>query len=828
MGFRSIRRRPGRFALTAVGVALGVGVLFAVLITNSTIDEGMDRFVRTTDTPMIEMSAAGGYETDMPAAVLGQAAALPGVVDVTGGTGVGVHIPNAPDDKEGLFLYGGLLRNGSASPPKRKREGSDIITRGRDAADDKDEVVLSEAVASQMHASRGSSVEFVAPTGRIRLRVVGITVRRDGRPHDDRSAATSYPTARRLVGRGEVVNFGTIRLASGTDAAQWIADHGAAFGAAVQLTSSGVFADAFRDVIGSGKAALGGLAGVALFVSGFMIFLTLSMNVAEAAAVHGTMRAVGASRGQIRRTVLTDALALVLLSTPAGLVFGLLAANLTIRLTRAAYGLPSLTMTVRPISAVVALLVGVGVTLAAAMVPAQRAAAVAPVVAIRGAGDERPGAGRLWIAGLAAIVAGFVVVFASSQKRVDVGSSFILFGAVLVVPAIMGPIAGVAGLLTRRLARGVGTVGVLHLRKEPRRSAYTLALVMVVLAMVFATGAVHLSLRRNLTSALARQFPADLAVYGAGRLDAPLRETIATTPGVDATTPLWFTRTYQRTPTAANVDLMVLDAPTFFAVQSVAWREGSDRAARAALTRGGAVAIPDGTSRRQRVHRGDTISLDTSSGAREFVVAGVYVSSQSRSPVLVGAGDGTRLFGVEVPTAIAATVKPGFRVDAVKTAIERRAPGLVFVRSTSAQKADYLRGQTQFFNLVYALVLIALIMGMLGVTNTLAMAVLRRTREIGVLRAVGTERRQLRRMALVEAMTLGLTGLALAIPLGVVLSVTVLQTVTRTLGTAVEYIFPWPMFAVIGPIAVLAAALSAVVPGRHAARVDPARVLRFD
>jgi putative ABC transport system permease protein len=197
--------------------------------------------------------------------------------------------------------------------------------------------------------------------------------------------------------------------------------------------------------------------------------------------------------------------------------------------------------------------------------------------------------------------------------------------------------------------------------------------------------------------------------------------------------------------------------------------------------------------------------------------------------LLIGVSDGNRAFGIGPPNLIAASVAEGHRPAAVKAAIERASTdGALFVQLTSEQKADFIKGQTQFFNLVYALVLIAVVMGMLGVTNTLAMAVLRRTREIGILRAVGTERRQLRRMALVEATTIGLTGLVLAIPLGLVLSVTVLQTVTRTLDTVVAYVFPWPMFAAVAPLALLVAVLSSVIPGRHAARVDPARVLRFD
>jgi putative ABC transport system permease protein len=831
LGARTIRRRLTRFALTALGVSLGIAVLFAVLITNATITAGLEGYLATNDVPQVTIQPVGGYDTDLQRSVVDAAARLPDVVDVSGGTGVEVRIPGAGPDKDRVYLYGGFLRTGRARPPHHTPRGSDLVLKGRAAADGKDEVVISDAIARQMHADVGATVEFIGPQGALRMLVVGRNVRRDGKPDDNRFASTSYPTASRLAARGEVVSYGNIRLAKGTDGVRWTNAHRRELGPSVQLGgSTNQYATVFRNALETGRAALAGLAGIALFVSGFLIFLTLSVTVAEATPIHGTLRALGASRSQVRRTVLADALVLVALAIPLGIVLGLVGAVGTIGLTRSAFGLPSLKMSVPPAAAAVSVAVGIVVTLIAAVLPARRAASVAPVVAMRGGAAPRVGIGRLWVIGVAMIAAGLGVVAISSQKRVDVGSILILFGAVMVVPALMAPVAAVAGFFTRRAARGVGHIGVLYLRKEPRRSAYILGLVMVVLAMVFAAGSVHLSMHRSMVNSISQEFPADLAVVAADRLDGAAIAQVAATPGVRGYAAVWRTATTEREPGTSGVDLTIIEPEKFFAIQGFTWADGDNVSARGALQRGGAVLAPDSIARAQRLHRGSAVVLETSTGTRRFTVAGVYRSFQSFAPFFMSLEDGRSSFKVNAPSALAVAVTPGRPPAAVKAAIEGRANAgsLLFVRVTSVEKARIVKGQTQFFQLVYAIVLIAVIMGMLGVTNTLAMAVLRRTREIGILRAVGTERRQLRRMALVESATVALSGLVLAIPLGLLLSYTVLQTVTRTLGTVVAYTYPWPMFAAVAPLALVVAVASSIVPGRHAARVDPARVLRFD
>jgi putative ABC transport system permease protein len=342
-----------------------------------------------------------------------------------------------------------------------------------------------------------------------------------------------------------------------------------------------------------------------------------------------------------------------------------------------------------------------------------------------------------------------------------------------------------------------------------------------------------LSLHRNLVKTISQQFPADLAVFAGTSFDPAVHDRVLHTDGVRAGSDIRFTRATVKEPAAGTVNVSVLDPGTFFSLQGIPWSDGSDRTARRAFERGGAVAVPTSFALRTHVKRGSTLTLVTTAGAKPFRVVGVYLTNDRLAPLLVGLPDAGALLGdgaVSGVGVLALAVDSGHTPAGVKAAIEREFAGRspVFVRLTSEGKADVIRSQTTFFQLVYALVLIAAVMGMLGMTNTLAMAVLRRNREIGILRAIGTERRHLRRMAIVESGTLALAGLILSVPLGLLLSVTVLRSVASGIGIVVAYQYPWPMFAVVAVLAVAVAMVSSIVPGRHAASVEPARVLRFD
>ena len=203
------------------------------------------------------------------------------------------------------------------------------------------------------------------------------------------------------------------------------------------------------------------------------------------------------------------------------------------------------------------------------------------------------------------------------------------------------------------------------------------------------------------------------------------------------------------------------------------------------------------------------------------MVAGIYPTNDGFKNVTVGLPDARRYFNAAEANALAVRLTPTADPHAVSNAIQTKMRGGAFVRMTSVDKARARKSLNDFFRLIYAVLFVAGTMGLLGLGNTLAVSVVRRTREIGVLRAIGTHRRQVWGLVLVESATLALVALALALPLGWLLSVTILRSGTATLGVVVAYRQPWPMVPVVGALALVSAALATLAPARRAARVEP-------
>ncbi|MBV9254631.1 MAG: ABC transporter permease, partial [Actinobacteria bacterium] len=417
-----------------------------------------------------------------------------------------------------------------------------------------------------------------------------------------------------------------------------------------------------------------------------------------------------------------------------------------------------------------------------------------------------------------------------TRAVVEASSPLILLGAVLLTPLVTRPIARVAGRFTRRLAPGLGDIGVMHLVKERTRSAYTLALVMIVLSLVLAIGGVHRSYRATQEQSLARALPADLAVTGGQRVDAAYVQRVATTPGVRAVTELRFGDAQVLDQHGPHVFLTVIDPSTFFDVQPVPWSEGSDAAARRALEAGSAVLVPQGLARLVGVGLGGELTMDTTLGPHRFRVAGIYPSNDSQQRVTVGVADARRYFNAGDANVLAVRVRAGADVTAVGHAIEQRMAGNggAFVRPTSIDKARFRKSLNDYFRLAYSVLILVLAMGLLGLGNTLAMSVVRRTREIGVLRAVGTQRSQVRLLMLVESATLTLVALVLAVPLGWLLSAVILRSSEGVLHVVIPYKQPWPLVPLVAVLAIVSAALAAIAPARRASRVEPVTALRFE
>ena len=529
--------------------------------------------------------------------------------------------------------------------------------------------------------------------------------------------------------------------------------------------------------------------------------------------------------------VVSEALMLGFVASLVGLVVGYGLAAAAIGLVESLLGLDAPGFGVPIGSALVSSALGLGATVAASLIPARRAAAVGPVDAMRGELSRAEPPARTWLA------IGVIVVF-GALGRLDVppllravGSMGTLLGAVLLVPSILRPLAAALGGVTRRLAPGVGDIAVLHLRKERSRSAYTLALIMVILASILSLAATNQAMARSIDDVIDKQFGADVQLFAPGATDPAVADQLRALDGVSAVTALRFGRTELLRPGGGSrvLGLLALDPATYFEVQSFAYRDGDDDGTAAAFAAGGGVLLPTAIADDVGVDVGDRVTLRTGAGEREFTIVGTH--SGVREPVaVVGIKDGDALFGGGNPNGFVLRLAETADLAAVLTAIREtvlkdHALEVVTLSEVKSTAASQLAG---FFGIAYAILLVTTVIGMLGLANTLVVSVIHRTREIGILRSAGSRRRQVRGMVLVEAATLVLVAYVLALPLGELIGEVAVKGFGTSIGIDVAFQFPWLLLPLVAALAGLVGFLASVGPARRASRLEVVTALRFD
>lgn len=878
-GWRYLRRRKLRYALTALGIVLGVANVFGVFVANATtnrsLQEGARSFFGTSDAIVFAQTDEPSErdEVDRPPPTFSdETLAVLGRIN-----GVEAVAPRSA-------IYAALgSKDGHLEPLPRRTEDADpdprdvaVYLGGFDVVGARRERVLEEgrvyrpgapeAIASREATRRlgkgiGDVLEVRArrapdgprgPKAPLRLEIVGVytpTWEGGSEALADRSVVN-----RAWEMDGSSAAF--VYLEPGVEPDLWAVTHEDEL-PELRFVASRLPSE-FREFLDVIQNSLTGTATVALFVGAFLIYLTFTMSVVERTRLYGTLHAVGATEGQVRRAVLTEALSLGAVATVAGMVAGLGLAALLVRImTRLAETAPA-RLTITPGAAATGLAVGLLATFAGALTPALRAGRISPVDAIRGSLTSKPRPTRIWVLGLVLALGGALFhLVALNRPRPQLGTFtglptlLLLLGSVLLVPAVVPPLARACRLIARRLSPGLGDVAVMHLVRERTRSAYTLGLVMVVLAMILTLGAARASLGGVVDRWVETRFGADLLVYGDDFPDEAA-ERLAEVDGIRSVTTATFDRVRVTRPAAGRVhNLIVIDPSSFFDVAGFPWADGDDASARAALERGGAVLLPATTATRLGVERGGSVTLRTRQGPRDFTLAGTYASIAAGNEVgfVAGIRDGRELFGADEPNVLYIGYAEGADPRATARGVERSlgvpdaersqrwrlegdsggySLGSYFFITGTAIKAQARGVLNSYMSLFLAVLLIGMLVGLLGLANTLATSVLHRYREIGALQAIGAAPKDVRRMILVESGTLVAAALVLSVVLGVALGRVVLGGSNELLGFSPGYVFPWRWVPGLAALAVVVSLAAAVAPARRAARLTPIEALRYE
>jgi putative ABC transport system permease protein len=576
---------------------------------------------------------------------------------------------------------------------------------------------------------------------------------------------------------------------------------------------------------------------VALFVGAFLIYNTFTMTVVERTREIGMLRTLGMLRRQIAGLVLTEAVLLGVLGSGFGVAFGILLARGLMRSVRIISGSDPVAMNIPTDGLALALLVGLGVTLVSAVLPALRASQISPMEALRITakppqpllGDSGWRTGALLVA-LALITIYLIPIPDAIEAIVGFVSIFtLLLGATLIVPATVNALEQIVRPVIRWVYKGEGRLGASNVRRAKARTALTVAALMIGIAMIIGIQSMTRSFESEIDHWVQTALGGDLYV----RSPLPLREELGTRltdeADVAAVSPITFYRT-RRVPPDGDPDkfdpiLWVgIEPDSYPLVAGYVFDdpETSLDAVMARLAQGNAVIISTTLADRYGADVGGFVTLETRRGQQDFEVAAIVVEFSSQGFTIQGSrADVERYFGRRKADQFILKAEPGVDVPALAELLEDRhgTRNRIVVETTEDFRQRVNDVTRQSFALFDVLGMIGVIIAALGVINTLLMNVFERQREIGGLRSLGMTKTQVARMILAESGTMGFIGGVYGILFGLVLSNIFIKGIEGVAGYKLSYYFSPESLAISVAIALLVSQGAALYPAWKASRV---------
>jgi putative ABC transport system permease protein len=843
---KSLLARKLRLILSGLAVVLGVMFVAGAFVVTDTLSRSFDSIfasaysttdVGVTAKPKVEVDEFEGEQViaPVPAAALAQVRGVPGVRSATG-------LVEA-DGARVIGSDGKVLT--SVGPPRLGTAwtGTDELVElreGRGPTAD-DEFAVNAAVAEAAGIKVGDRVSVLTLEPKKQFTLVGVygySGNRDSLGGVQEVAFTEPVAQKLMLGRTGVYSSIRVQAEQGvTPEALRDRIAGAVGAGYVTKTGDQLAADNAADLqqgLGFFTNILLGFAGVALFVGIFLILNTFSIIVAQRTRELALMRALGASRRQVIGSVLVEAVVIGLIAAVLGLAAGVGIGALLAYLFNsfAGGGLQLGTVGVPPAAVISSFVVGVLVTVVAAVLPALRASRIAPVAAMQDvATPDRPltrvsvAGGLVTAAGATALGLGLFADLGDATLWTILAGVLVSFiGIALLTPLISRPVvSGIGRLFSWSLP---GRLGRLNSGRNPRRTAITAAALMVGIALVTGVTVVMDSAKSSLKAEAATVLKAEVVISGDQNGPRPptydpavLREA-ATIPGVRSAAGIWNDQVLidgEKHYVNATDDLAALkDAFGGTAVGTPATLRDDEMA----------VSVPEAATYGWRV--GTKVQVQPSRGdPREFTIVATYPEDSLPGDYVLPAA-ATKDFGITQPTMGFVRLAGSVPVDQVLPQVKAL---LADSPEVSAQDAQaFIDQQAATFDtiitMIQILLALAILIAVLGVINTLALSVLERTRELGLLRAVGLGRAQTMRMVTVEAVVISVFGALLGVVVGAGLG----TAVTRALESdgITELVLPWGRMGTYLVLAALVGVIAAVLPAIRAARLNVLGAIAHD
>src|SRR6266540_1704822 len=571
-------------------------------------------------------------------------------------------------------------------------------------------------------------------------------------------------------------------------------------------------------------------AGIALFVGAFLIFNTFSIIVAQRTRELALLRCLGASRRQVLGSVLLESGIVGLVASAVGLGLGiLLAVGLRALLNAFGIDLPTTSTRFELRTVIVSLLIGVVVTLVSSFLPALKATRVPPVAAMRDGAATRPArsirrrsilGSMVTLIGVGLLMLGLFRDTGNRVANVGAGVAVIFLGVAILSPLIARPMASWIGWPFARVFRLPGNLARENAVRNPRRTASTAAALMIGVALVSFAGIFVASAKASFSGILNRSVTADyiLTTESFQGFSPELAMRLADVPELQAVTAI---RNGTWKLNGQSQSLGAVDPVAYSQLVRTETTSGSITALQS-----GGVAVLDTVAKDHGWKVGSVIPMEfPRSGVQQETVKAIYKDNSLNGSYMLSLADYQKGYSDQLDSLVIAKARPGADVAAARAAVDRVAADFpnVRVQDQAQYKAQTGKQLDQLLNLVRGLLLFAIVIALFGIVNTLALSVLERVRELGLLRAVGATRRQVRSMIRWEAVIIAVLGAVLGLALGIFFG----WAMSRALASQgfSEFTVPGGQLVLYVVLAGLAGILAAILPGRRAARVDVLRAI---
>lgn len=847
---RNLTTRWVRTVLTTLGIVVGVAAMVAVNATNNSTLKSINNFFDET---------AGQSDLVVETAVSGESfeqntlsdirrfpevlAAAPGVVGVT------VAVNDAADwDQE--FSAGGGVTPGTNFWLLGRDMAADVgvhnyeLVNGRllQPGETAYNILLVDEYAQDEEIVVGDDFAILTPNGIETFEVVGTIAKDDiASANEGVLGIAPLPVVQALfnltgdIGQVELVIDESI--ANDTEALNALAARmEAQLDDDLTVKQPAARGELVTNSLQSYQQGLNFFSVVSLFVGSFLIYNAFAMTVVERTREIGMLRAVGLTRRQTMTLVLTEAAILGFIGSLAGVVAGLGLARLLVVSVSGFTGQRIEQITATPESLVQAFVVGIVVTLAAALLPALQAARISPLQALRVQGnvDEARWVQMGWKFGPLTVLACMLMLYQvpfRPEAAFTVGSAAIftlLLGATLCIPLVAGPLEKGIRPFVILLFGNEGRLGSSNIERSRGRTTLTVAALMVGISMVVGINGLTTSFETDIQRWVETALGGDLFVRAPLDMPGEVEQRLLGLEEVTAVTKSRFLPTRIIFPNGDDdfAVFVAVDPATYTTVRGLQIQEGPETAEEvmSQLAAGDALLVGADVANKFNLDVGDVVQLETKRGRRPFTIAAIVIDFAAGETTTVTGSwtDLRRYFGVNDVSSFSVKLAPGASLEAVTEVIENDlGRGLNLKVESKAEFEEKIRQlSAQAFSLFDVLGLIGLVVAALGVINTMLMNVFERTRELGGLRSLGMGRAQVRRMILAEACTIGFLGAIFGVGFGAVLSDVFIIGLRSIGGFVLESAVPYVPMVYSFFIALAVAIVAAWYPAIRASQVN--------